>query len=104
MTRALFYDLVELGEERDVDGTRMFGVASGGEFFAMAPADTLKESALNGHGRAAWRVARRRPRFLRPRAQKPLTLDVPPALTDPRITDFARGDLDRDPPSGTRPA
>ena len=42
VTRALFYDLVELGEERDVDGTRMFGVASGGEFFAMAPADTLK--------------------------------------------------------------
>ena len=42
VTRALFYDLVELGEERDVDGTRMFGVASGGEFYAMAPADTLK--------------------------------------------------------------
>ena len=41
VTRALFYDLVELGEERDVDGTRMFGVASAGEFFAMAPADTL---------------------------------------------------------------
>ena len=32
VTRALFYDLVELGEERDVDGARMFGVASGGEF------------------------------------------------------------------------
>src|SRR5256885_3088936 len=42
VTRALFYDLVELGEERDVSGKRMFGVASGGEFFAMAPADTLK--------------------------------------------------------------
>ncbi len=41
--RALFYDLVELGEERDVDGVRMFGVVSAGEFFAMAPADTLKE-------------------------------------------------------------
>jgi hypothetical protein len=43
VTRALFYDLVELGEERDVDGTRMFGVASQGEFFAMAPADSLRE-------------------------------------------------------------
>jgi hypothetical protein len=43
VTRALFYDLVELGEERDVDGVRMFGVASGGEFFVMAPADELKE-------------------------------------------------------------
>jgi len=42
VTRALFYDLVELGEERDVDGKRMFGVVSGGAFFAMAPADTLK--------------------------------------------------------------
>src|SRR5581483_7760673 len=41
VTRALFYDLVELGEERDVDGTRMFGVASAGEFFAMAPAASL---------------------------------------------------------------
>jgi hypothetical protein len=41
VTRALFYDLVELGEERDVGGTRMFGVASGSEFFAMAPADSI---------------------------------------------------------------
>jgi hypothetical protein len=42
VTRALFYDLVELGEERSVNGTRMFGVASGGEFYAMAPASVLK--------------------------------------------------------------
>lgn len=41
VSRALFYDLVELGEERDVNGSRMFGVASAGEFFAMAPAHTL---------------------------------------------------------------
>ena len=45
VTRALFYDLVELGEERDVAGVRMFGVASAGEFFTMAPADSLKEFA-----------------------------------------------------------
>jgi hypothetical protein len=45
VTRALFYDLVALGEERDVGGTRMFGVASGEAFFAMAPADSLKEFA-----------------------------------------------------------
>jgi hypothetical protein len=43
VTRALFYDLVELGEERDVDGTRMFGIASQDEFYAMAPAASLKE-------------------------------------------------------------
>ncbi|HWL30861.1 MAG TPA: DUF1285 domain-containing protein [Xanthobacteraceae bacterium] len=42
VTRALFYDLVELGEERDIGGERMFGVASGGAFFAMAPAESLE--------------------------------------------------------------
>ena len=31
------------------------------------------------------------------RAKKKLSLDVPPALTDHTITDFVRGDLDRDP-------
>jgi hypothetical protein len=41
VTRALFYDLVELGEERDIAGQRMFGVASGAAFFAMAPADSI---------------------------------------------------------------
>jgi hypothetical protein len=41
--RALFYDLVDLGEERDVGGVRMFGVVSAGEFFTMAPAESLKE-------------------------------------------------------------
>lgn len=43
--RALFYDLVELGEEREIGGERMFGVASGGEFFVMARADSLREFA-----------------------------------------------------------
>ncbi len=36
MTRALFYDLVELGEERAVGGEQMFGIVSNGEFFVMA--------------------------------------------------------------------
>jgi hypothetical protein len=43
VTRALFYDLVELGEQRALDGKAMFGVASGAEFFAMAEASALKE-------------------------------------------------------------
>lgn len=43
VTRALFYDLVELGEERDVDGESMFGVASGGAFFPMSRADALAD-------------------------------------------------------------
>jgi hypothetical protein len=45
VTRALFYDLVELGEEREIAGEAMFGVVSGGEFFVMAPADQLREFA-----------------------------------------------------------
>ena len=45
VTRALFYDLVELGEERDVAGERMFGLVSKGEFFAMVRAESLKDFA-----------------------------------------------------------
>jgi uncharacterized protein len=45
VTRALFYDLVELGEERDVGGVSMFGIASDLEFFAMQPAASLKDFA-----------------------------------------------------------
>jgi len=45
VTRALFYDLVALGEEREVDGKAMFGVASQGEFFAMAEASAVREFA-----------------------------------------------------------
>ena len=43
VTRALFFDLVEIGEERDVDGTAMFGVTSMGTFFPMAPADQVRD-------------------------------------------------------------
>jgi hypothetical protein len=45
VTRALFYDLVALGEERDVDGKAMFGVESCGAFFVMAEASALREFA-----------------------------------------------------------
>jgi hypothetical protein len=45
LTRAVWFELVELGEVRDVGGTPMFGVASAGEFYAMAPADSLKDIA-----------------------------------------------------------
>src|SRR5215470_10826806 len=43
VTRALFYELVALGEEREVEGKAMFGVFSQGEFFAMAEASTLRD-------------------------------------------------------------
>jgi hypothetical protein len=45
VTRTLFYDLVELGEERTIDGRAMFGVVSRGEFFAMAEASVVREFA-----------------------------------------------------------
>ena len=44
VTRALYYDLVDMGEERMVDGEPMFGVESGGEFFAMADAQQVRDA------------------------------------------------------------
>jgi hypothetical protein len=44
VTRALYYDLVDIGEERVVDGKAMFGIASGGAFFAMADAEQMREA------------------------------------------------------------
>ena len=45
VTRVLFFDLVELGEERDVAGKPMFGVVSMGTFFAMAGAEQVRDFA-----------------------------------------------------------
>jgi len=45
VTRTLFFDLVDLGEEREIDGTAVFGVSSMGVFFTMAPADQVKDFA-----------------------------------------------------------
>jgi uncharacterized protein len=42
VTRALYYDLVEMGEERMIEGRSMFGVESAGEFFAMADAEQMR--------------------------------------------------------------
>jgi hypothetical protein len=44
VTRALYYDLVDMGEERVVDGKAMFGIVSAGEFFAMADAEQMREA------------------------------------------------------------
>ena len=38
-------ELVDLGEEREIDGTAVFGVSSMGVFFAMAPAEQVKDFA-----------------------------------------------------------
>lgn len=45
VTRPLFFDLVALGEERDIEGRTMFGVSSAGVFFPMAPADQVRDLA-----------------------------------------------------------
>ena len=42
VTRTIFLDLVELGEIRDIDGERLFGIASGGAFFPVAPAEEIE--------------------------------------------------------------
>jgi hypothetical protein len=41
VTRALALDLIALGEEKDVDGVAMFGVAASGMFFHIAPVSEL---------------------------------------------------------------
>jgi uncharacterized protein len=45
VTRTLYFDLVERGEEREIAGVTMFGVSSMGMFFPMAPADALRDFA-----------------------------------------------------------
>ncbi|MGE0725295.1 MAG: DUF1285 domain-containing protein, partial [Alphaproteobacteria bacterium] len=39
IARPVFYDLVALAEERDVDGRTALGVWSGGCFFTLGPID-----------------------------------------------------------------
>jgi hypothetical protein len=43
VNRAIYYDLVEIGEERAMNGVVWYGIASQGEFYPMMPADTLRE-------------------------------------------------------------
>lgn len=45
VTRAVYYDLVALGEEREVAGELMFGVASSAAFFPMQPAASVRDFA-----------------------------------------------------------
>jgi hypothetical protein len=42
VARPVFYELAALGEVRQVEGRELFGVASGGAFFPMCPADALE--------------------------------------------------------------
>lgn len=45
LARAVMYDLVNHGEEIDVDGTTMFAVRSAGQVFPIMPADELARRA-----------------------------------------------------------
>jgi hypothetical protein len=45
VTRALTYDLVALGEDREVDGTMTFGVSVGEAFYPIAPAADKSDRA-----------------------------------------------------------
>lgn len=45
LTRAAAFDLIAQGEVRDVEGAGMFGIASGGMFFPIMPADELERLA-----------------------------------------------------------
>lgn len=42
VTRPLYYELVDMGRERMIDGKALFGVESAGEFFPMADADEVR--------------------------------------------------------------
>lgn len=45
VTRAVTYDLLALGEVRDVDGVAMFGVLAGGVFHPAVPASEIEDGA-----------------------------------------------------------
>lgn len=45
VSRPVMYDLVELGQEVEIDGRMMFAVRSGGALFAIMPADELERLA-----------------------------------------------------------
>ena len=44
ITRALTYDLIALGEERDLEGDQVFGVTVGRDFYSIAPAAEARDS------------------------------------------------------------
>ncbi|WP_370638193.1 DUF1285 domain-containing protein [Ancylobacter sp. Lp-2] len=46
LTRPVFLELVERGEERAVEGQPMFGVASSGAFFPIAPVEGLSAEEM----------------------------------------------------------
>ena len=85
VTRALYYDLVDMGEERMVDGQEMFGVESARRILPDGGCGAGEGGALNEPmvKSSARRDRRRRSSYDRARAR--LNFDVPPGLIDPNI-------------------
>ena len=75
--RAVMYELAELGETVEIDGRDMFAVRSGGEWFAMMPADELERAASSDgqrystSGRSRFTVGDFRDRALAVRCRRP---------------------------------
>jgi hypothetical protein len=46
LTRALTYDLLALGEVREVEGRAMFGVAASGHFYPAVPASEIEDIGI----------------------------------------------------------
>ena len=84
VTRALYYDLVDMGEERVVDGRAMFGIASGGRIFCDGRCGAGEGRALNEPMLKTEPAAISSAEFF-DRSRARLRFDVPPGLIDPNI-------------------
>ncbi len=87
LTRALFYELVERGEERMVDGRAMFGVALGQRILCDGRSRCAEGIRLMKAHQEAPDALSGEQFFERARAR--LTLDVPHGLNDPNIIPIA---------------
>ncbi|MEO1067302.1 MAG: DUF1285 domain-containing protein [Pseudomonadota bacterium] len=47
LARPLLYQLVDLGETREIEGVAMFGVSSSGDFYPIMRQDALERAALS---------------------------------------------------------
>ena len=85
LTRTLFYDLVAFGEERDVEGEAMFGVASQGVFFPDGAGGGDRGTDMSGLPPAILGDAFS-PEALEARALERLSLAVPEEAFAPSFT------------------
>ena len=89
VTRALYYDLVDMGEERMVDGRPMFGVASAGRILCDGGCGAGEGRALNEPMLKGDPAAISSAEFF-DRARARLRFDVPAGLTDASLVPAQR--------------